>query len=382
MGASVNMAAAPQPLGIREAGIAVSLEQEGARLIIRDDRPDGCKIRNRGGEVVAKLVAERPCIRILDMKDSKISDNGIGHLSLVLRQTNQLEELYLSSCGHVGLEFAIGVVNRCTRLHTLHLQLLDEPTRQRIGKNLQPTDFDTSGYVREKKEGEEEDEGEEDDPAEPPPADEEEAEERENARMAKLQKLFTTNDYDSDTENGRVQPGGRAPGRGQGPSSGFVDLLGKFVDAVAKKYNLLNVELAGDAVPADVRLDLQRAIDEHRQLERKQAAAREEKAVRTAYDALKDQMSELSANLGPDAGADVEDLLRGGEGMQQTRLGMRSYVNRRLFAALGEALFECQRFKSKEYECVANAEGEMAFIAMYIRKQAQLMAEENNSKKR
>lgn len=372
-----------QSLGVREAGITVSWEQDGARAIIRDDKPNGCAIRNRGGEVVAKLVSEMPRIRILDMKDSKISDNGIGHLSLVLRQTNQLEELYLSSCGHVGLEFAIGVVNRCTRLHTLHLQLVDEPTMQVAGQNLQPVDFDTSRFAGiEKKEGEEEEENEEEENAEPPPADEEEAEERERAKIAKLQKLFAENDYDSDNENGRVQPGGRFPGTGAGPSPAFSSLLGQFVDAVAKRENLLNVDLQGDAVPQDVRLDLQRALDEHQFLEQKRKAAREEKAARTAYDALKDQMAELNAGFGQDANATVNELLNPEDGMQPTRLGMRSYVNRRLFAALGEALFECQRFKSKENEAVAAAEGEMAFIAMYIRKQAALLAEEASPKKK
>jgi len=319
-----------------------------------------------------------PRIRILDMKESRISDNGIGHLSLVLRQTNQLEELYLSATGHVGLEFAIGVVNRCTRLHTLHLQLIEEPTRQRVGKNLQPADFDTSGYGgTEKKEGEEEEAEEED--AEPPPADEEEAEERANAKIAKLQKLFAQDDYDSDNENGRVGISGSSSGEGKGPSANFVRLLASLVDAVAKKDNLLDVQLVGEAIPAEFHLDLQRSLGEHLCLAQKREAAREENAVRTAYDALKDQLDELAT--GPNA-ASVDELLDGGNGMTQTRLGMRSYVNRRLFAALGEALFECQRFKSKENESVSTAEGEMAFMAMYIRKQALLMAEETNSKKR
>jgi len=369
----------PLPITLREAGVDVTWERDGTHAIVRD-MGIGCKIRNRGGEGLAKMVTDNPRIRILDMKDSMISDNGIGHLSLVLRQTNQLEELYLSACGHVGLEFAIGIVTRCTRLHTLHLQLQDEPTRQRVGNKLQTADFDTSRYMREKREGEEEEDGEEDEYGEPPPADEEEAEERENAKIAKLQKLFAEDGYDSDNENGRVHEFGKPPGEGKGASVALVRLLGNFVDAVAKKENLLKVVIEGDAVPADIRLDLQRAVDEHQVLEGKRAAAREEKSVRTAYDALKDQMNELNAGFGPDSGASVEELLAGGDAGQQTRLGMRSYVNRRLFAALGEALFECQRFKSKENESVSTPEGEMAFIAMYIRKQALLMAEEGKKR--
>lgn len=366
-------------MSIKEAGIVVLWEEDGTRARIKDDRPDGCAIRNRGGEGVAKLVYEMPRLRFLDMRESRISDNGVGHLSLVLRQTNQLEELYLSSVGLVGLEFIIGVVKGCTRLRTLHLQLVDEPTRQRVAKNITPADFNTSAYVVERKEGEEEEEGEEE-PTDGKDLDEEELEKLQQEKLLKLQALFSENDFDSDNEDGRVQPGGRAPGQEKGPSAALCRLLTLFVEAVAKRENLLNVELFGECVPSDYRLDLQRAVEENQFKEQKRSAAREEKAVRTAYDALKDQMEELKVGMEADSGASVDQLLSGGE--QVTRLGMRSYVNRRLFAAVGEALFECQRFKSKENEAVASAQGEMAFIAMYIRKQALLLEEENSSKKR
>ncbi|CAK0830950.1 unnamed protein product, partial [Prorocentrum cordatum] len=55
------------------------------------------------------------------------------------------------------------------------------------------------------------------------------------------------------------------------------------------------------------------------------------------------------------------------DGKAQTRLGMRHFLGQTLVAPLGEALFECQRFKSKENEAVSTAEGEMAFVAMYLR---------------
>merc|ERR1719382_1452578 len=74
-----------------------------------------------------------------------------------------------------------------------------------------------------------------------------------------------------------------------------------------------------------------------------------------------DDGQEVSAILG-DLGASA--------GGATTRVGVRHYVGRRLAAALGEALFECQRFKSKDSEAVSSAEGEIAFIAMYLRKQA------------
>mmetsp|Transcript_72797 Transcript_72797/g.133058 ORF Transcript_72797/g.133058 Transcript_72797/m.133058 type:complete len:120 (+) Transcript_72797:920-1279(+) len=118
----------------------------------------------------------------------------------------------------------------------------------------------------------------------------------------------------------------------------------------------------------------------------------EEKGARSAHDALKDQMEELRIGLeiaGDAEGSSAVAALLASEGGtapesegETTRLGLRSYVNRRLFAALGEALFECQRFKSKENEAVADAKGEMAFIAMYLRKQAKAMAQEKQSPKK
>lgn len=370
-----------QPLSTVEAGIGIDWLDDGARINIRDANPSASAIRNRGGEGIAKLVSGQRQIRALDMRQSRISDNGIGHLSLVLRQTDQLEELYLSPCGHVGLEFIIGIVNRCTRLHTLHIEVHDETTKQRVAKNLTEGDFNTSMYVKpEKKEGEEESEGEEGEQGGEEELDEDEALKRENEKMDKLRKLFADNDMDSDNEDGRVQVGGKAPGAVKGTSQELHSLLRSFVEAVARKENLLRVQCLGAMVPPDICLDLQRAMEDHQALEAKRAAARDERGARTAFDALKDQLGELKATLECEAESSVEDLLNGSDGLQPTRLGMRSLVNRRLFAALGEALFECQRFKSKENEAVSTAEGEMAFISMYIRKQALAMADE--SKKR
>jgi hypothetical protein len=353
-----------------EAGIAIDWLDDGARINIRDANPDASAIRNRGGEGIAKLVSGQRQIRALDMRESRISDNGVGHLSLILRQTDQLEELYLSPCGQVGLEFIIGIVNRCTRLHTLHLEVVDETTKQRVAKNLTGADFDTSAYVKpEKKEGEEESEGEEG-LDEPPPEDEDEAAKLENEKMEKLRKLFSENDGDSDNEDGRVCAGGKPPGAAKGTSPELHRLLRSFVEAVARKENLLHVQCKGAMVPSDISLDLQRLIEDHQALQAKRAAAREERGARTAFDALKDQLGELKATLESESEPSVQDMLSGGDSQNSTRLGVRSLVNRRLFAALGEALFECQRFKSKENEAVSTAQGEMAFISMYMRKHA------------
>merc|ERR1711862_946741 len=93
-------------------------------------------------------------------------------------------------------------------------------------------------------------------------------------------------------------------------------------------------------------------------------------------------MEELKTSLDADAKLEIDAMMPlEGEGAA-TRLGVRSYVNRRLFSALGEALFECQRFKSKENEAVATAEGQMAFIAMYLRKQVAAEAEKANPRKK
>merc|ERR1711879_360458 len=87
------------------------------------------------------------------------------------------------------------------------------------------------------------------------------------------------------------------------------------------------------------------------------------------------QLEELKAVLEQDQprhGQDIAALAAGEDASSPfMRLGIRAFVGRRLFAALGEALFECQRFKAKGNEAVDSAEGEMAFVAMYLRRNAQ-----------
>lgn len=389
------MALRDTPQALQQAGLVVEEDEDGARLIVRDASPDLCAIRNRGGEALAHLLARNRSVRALDMRDSQVSDNGIGQLCLTLRQTDQLEELLLSPVGHAGLEFLIGVVRRCGRLRTLHVEVYDVPTKHQGRQNLAAPDYDTSKYVVEKKEGEEEEEEEEGEEAAKEPEDpEEEEEEREKRKLQQLRKKLAEHDYDSDDESkgGQARTGAVTGINGDrgATSPALQRLLGDFVEAVKKKDNLTQVECVGDAVPADLRLDLQRAVEDHQYLEEKRAHKNEEKGARSAHEALKDQMEEL--RLGLEAAGDAEGssavaaLLASeggtaGEG-ESTRLGVRSFVNRRLFAALGEALFECQRFKSKENEAVATAEGEMAFIAMYLRKQAKAMAEENKGSKK
>mmetsp|Transcript_30667 Transcript_30667/g.56568 ORF Transcript_30667/g.56568 Transcript_30667/m.56568 type:complete len:392 (-) Transcript_30667:89-1264(-) len=391
------MALPEVPQALQQAGLVVEQDEDGKRLTVRDACPEFCAIRNRGGEALAHLLAQNRDVQALDMRESQISDNGIGQLCLTLRQTDQLEELLLSPVGHVGLEFLIGVVRRCGRLRKLLVEVHDVPTKHQGRQNLAGTDYDTSKYVVEKKEGEEEEEGEEDGEEKKEEEDgEEEEEEREARKLKQLRKKLAEHDFDSDDEGkggaSQVRAASGALAVPGAASPALQRLLSDFVEAVKKKDNLIEVECVGDAVPADLRLDLQRAVEDHQWKEEKRAHKMEEKGARSAHDALKDQMEELRIGLeiaGDAEGSSAVAALLASEGGtapesegETTRLGLRSYVNRRLFAALGEALFECQRFKSKENEAVADAKGEMAFIAMYLRKQAKAMAQEKQSPKK
>jgi len=348
-------------------------QEGGARLIVRDTEAKGCPIRNRGGEALAHLLMQDRKIRALDIRESNISDNGCGHLCLAVRQTDQLEELSVSRVGHTGLEFLLGVVRRCGQLKTLRATVCDVPTLFVGRQTLAANDHDTSAYKPPKGEDEEEAAEEED----------EEAQEKAQKALNQLKKMFAENDPGSDDEGGA-----KLAEEGKGASSAFVRLLSEFVAEVRKKPNLTLVECAGDAVPADLRLDLERAVEEHKQHWERLVRKQEEKGRRTANDVLQDQMAELRAGLessgDTEALSDVAAILSGDDpaGCKKTHLDMRSFVNRRLFAALGEALFECQRFKSKENEAVATPQGEMAFIAMYIRKIAQEQLDEASQRKK
>lgn len=243
---------------------------------------------------------------------------------------------------------------------------------------LEPSDYDNSGYVRKKVEGQEE-ENEEDAPDDD---DEEDKEKKELEKMEKLRKIFAENDRNSDDEREGEKPGVQAS---YGASPVLNRLLLELLEAVKKNANLTFVDCKGDAVTEELSLDLERSVEEHRSAQQKELQKREAKGSRTAYDALKDQMEELRAGVVSEE--DCQDpaaalgLASGSEEPQESRLGIRSYVGRRLFSALGEALFECQRFKSKENQAVSTAEGEMAFIAMYLRKQKEANLEKLVKKK-
>ncbi|CAJ1421800.1 unnamed protein product [Effrenium voratum] len=304
-------------LPLAEAG--VSLEQQGHRLLVRD--LGGCAIRNRGGEALASFLKSNQQIRALDLRESNISDNGLAQLCLALRQTNQLEELQANPVGHTGLEFLLGVVQRCSRLHTLTIEVCDVPTLFSGRQNVSSADYDTSDYVVKEEEELEEEEAE--------------------AKLAKeerLRKAFAENNYDSGDESVPSAP------VDNDVSSALTKLLDDLVTTVRSKGNLLAVDCRG-AVPSDVRLDIHRAAEEHQVLQQRRLAEQQERGARTGTDVLQAQMREIESLLEGQESS-IEGALPG-EDLRSTHMGIRSYIGRRLHAALGEALFECQRFKSK-----------------------------------
>jgi len=369
------------PQTLLEAGLDLEFQEDGTRLIVRDADPQGCAIRSRGGEAVARLLKECRGVRALDVRESSITDNGIGQLCLALRQTNQLQELSLSPVGHAGLRWLLGVLRQCDHLRTVRFEVRDVPTLYAGRQTIEVSDFDTSGYVppppaedEEEDEGEEGEEGEDEaaeEDAEDDEGDEEAAERRRAAkRAAKLRAKFADNRNDSGDEGEDLL----AAQVSSGASKKLLQLLTEFVSVARKRENLHTVECLGDLVPEDVALDLERALQDHRD-----AALKQEGDVQEAAG------TNMHANLGGKKEALLSDLLQiaawaqrapaeeddsapaSRDGKVQTRLGLRHFLGQTLVAPLGEALFECQRFKSKENEAVSTPEGEMAFVAMYLR---------------
>uniref|UniRef100_A0A7S4RAL0 Uncharacterized protein n=1 Tax=Alexandrium monilatum TaxID=311494 RepID=A0A7S4RAL0_9DINO len=382
------------PQALAEAGLQLEYQDGGSRLLVREVAESGCTIRNRGTEALADLLKKDRKIRSLDISKSNIADNGVGHLSLALRQTDQLEELHLSTLGHTGLEFLLGVVRRCQRLNTLSVAVEDVPNMRGLRQTLEDADHNTSAFAGVKKEGEEEEEAEEEEAGEEPAeGEEEDPEAKERRKMEKLKKIFAENDYDSsdeqdpeeaskpkppgvqlDDEDSEAEPPAEEPKDAsvetKPASPVLLKLLHELLAVARKRENLTSVEVLGDTVPAELRLDLNRAMQEHVELQERKANEREELGARTAQDTLRDQLQELNEAIGAAAGTDPAASSLEEDSGDKTRLGIRSYVGHRLFAALGEALFECQRYKSKENEAVSTPQGEIAFISMYIRNNA------------
>mmetsp|Transcript_62274 Transcript_62274/g.163168 ORF Transcript_62274/g.163168 Transcript_62274/m.163168 type:complete len:390 (-) Transcript_62274:69-1238(-) len=255
--------------------------------------------------------------------------------------------------------------------------------------------LDCGGAVKEEEEEEEvAPEGDED----------EDPEAGERKKLDKLRKILNAHDYNSEDEETPPYSRSNTPGspasksrrskvrkakqahdfsKAHGPSAKFHQLLEDFAEVVRHQENLLEVSCVGDEVPDEIAHDIAHSVQEHQQERQRKLAARQERGARTAFDALKDQMEELRAHSDGGASGIATALSLPGEGLAEgggSRMGIRAYVGRRLFSGLGEALFECQRFKSKENEAVSTWQGECAFLAMYLRKMAKEEAEREQTK--
>jgi len=335
---------------LEEAGLSLEFQEEGTRLVIR---AGGGPKRSAGAEVVAALLKADRRIRALDLRHSQLKDNGLAQISLVVRQTDQLEELHCHPVGHTGLQFLLGLVRRCSRLRILSVEVCDCPTLFVGRQTLAPADFDTSDYTAPKVEVEDEVE------------DPEEAEAKAAAQVEKLRQLFAENDYDSGDET--------APKEEPSGATGVLrKLLQELAKAVRETPSLSSVDCFGEMVPWDVKLDITRAAEEHQAQKQKRLAESQEAGSRTASDVMKDQMAEITSILQHMQESGIEGVLPGEEASQKpTFLPIRSYIARRLHSALGEALFECERFKSKENKALDTPQGEMAFLAMYLRRKVE-----------
>eukprot|EP00439_Symbiodinium_sp_Y106_P022327 s3934_g2.t1 len=338
---------------LEEAGLSLEFQEEGTRLVIR---AGGGPKRSAGAEVVAALLKADRRIRALDLRHSQLNDNGLAQISLVVRQTDQLEELHCHPVGHTGLQFLLGLVRRCSRLRILSVEVCDCPTLFVGRQTLAPADFDTSDYTAPKVEVEDEVE------------DPEDAEAKAAAQVEKLRQLFAENDYDSGDET--------APKEEPSGATGVLrKLLQELAKAVRETPSLSSVDCFGEMVPWDVKLDITRAAEEHQAQKQKRLAESQEAGSRTASDVMKDQMAEITSILQHMQESGIEGVLPGEEASQKpTFLPIRSYIARRLHSALGEALFECERFKSKENKALDTPQGEMAFLAMYLRRKVEAEA--------
>lgn len=358
----------------------------GSKLTVSQPPSSAIEIRNRGGEELGNLLSRNSNIRVLDLSNSGMRDNGLSFVCLAVRKSDQLEELYMSSSGvgHHGFDHVLGVIERCSRLKKLHVNVIDVPTVHANRQTIESKDYDTADHTKvagDEEEGNEPEEGEES------------AEQKEE----KIKKIWLDNGYDSEEEEelakqkalkeeelkAKQARAAGLPVEAKPPepepvkqiSPALAAKLRLLVETAHLKQNLIEIECGGDC-PDDIQYELQRVVEEHRAIEEKKASEKESKNVHGALTALKDQMEELNQALSGSTGEGAKGFLDLDEVGTKMSLDIRTYVNRRLFAVLGEALFECQRFKSKGNEAVSTPEGEMAFISMYIH---QHIAEEKES---
>jgi hypothetical protein len=266
--------------------------------------------------------------------------------------TDTLEEVKVGKIGLHGLQYVKKVLLSCPSLRVFHAEVVEVTTLTTAKATLTDADYDYSGHA-----------------PPPPPEDaealDEEGEAKLEAKKKERAKKLAENNYDSDDEEVNSKRGSvllpesqevaeaaesAAPTAKKTEATLEVEaLLGSILDTFVETPHLLDVTLKGEAASA---------------VEEELSMIREERG--------KDQGA---AFVDPATAPGVEALLQaqgkelGGENPYGlSALPVRGYFNRKASAALSEALFECQRYKSQENAAVMDAEGEMAFVAMYLRR--------------
>jgi hypothetical protein len=312
----------------------------------------GNPIASRGGEALAALIRRSTNLKKIDISGTSVSDDGVGFLCQAMIETDTIEEIKVGQIGLHGLQYLQKVLLSCPSLRVFHAEVVEVTTLTKAKATLTDADYDYSDHKP------------------PPPAEDaepldEEGEAKLEAKKKERLKKLTDNHYDSDDEevtrsNSKSVPlpesyevaEAAEPEETNAKSEAAQEvesLLGKILDTFVKTPHILDVTLKGEPASAT---------------EEELSMIREERA--TVQDA---------SAVAPWTAPGVEALLEaqgkelGGENPYGlSALPVRGYFNRKASAALSEALFECQRYKSQQNAAVMDAEGEMAFVAMYLRR--------------
>jgi hypothetical protein len=270
-------------------------------------------------------------------------------------ETDTIEEVKVGQIGFHGLQYVKKVLLSCPSLRVFHAEVVDLATLTKNKATLTDADYDYSGHKP------------------PPPAEDAEPLDEEGEEFKKLEqkkkerlKKLTDNDYDSDNEEVKPKMGTvTLPGADEVEEGADLEdaakseaaqevaaLLASILDTFVETPHILDITLEGD--PAS-------AVEEELRIIREERANREDAEIITPGAAVPGVQALLKAQ-GVELGGEkpVEGML--------SALPVRGYFNRKASAALSEALFECQRYKSQQNTAVMDAEGEMAFVAMYLRR--------------
>mmetsp|Transcript_83675 Transcript_83675/g.223806 ORF Transcript_83675/g.223806 Transcript_83675/m.223806 type:complete len:400 (+) Transcript_83675:60-1259(+) len=314
-------------------------------LVLRDN-----PVRNRAGTELRRLL-ECGTLRTLDIRGTKMTDDGVAQVCLGARKNPHLRHLLLAEVGHDGLRCLLDAVSRLPVLETVHVTIRDVPNLHRDRPTTTDGDFDVSEYTAKKPEKEDEEEDDEELAAQKAQAAAEAA-----ARRARM----VEGDFDSDEEDGTAEPKG---------TPALQSLLAEVVHTVECTVTLKNFEILGAQEVKAAEEDVTRILNERAGREQQEKSAAEQTGVSTCGASLDAQVEELakatearraqSTSFLKDA--DLED--------KSTRfIGVRPYFNRRLVGLLDDALYQCQAHKMKGNAAVQTWQGEMAFVAMHLRR--------------